>query len=50
MSGVLGPLVTYNWNPSTQLKNLLAAEAGVENGSGSGATIAFLGDSTTDGC
>jgi lysophospholipase L1-like esterase len=49
MSGVLGPLVTYNWNPSTQLKNLLTAESEVENGSGNGATIVFLGDSTTDG-
>jgi lysophospholipase L1-like esterase len=45
----IGPLVTYNWNPSVQLKNLIADEAGVQAGDGPGATIALLGDSTTDG-
>jgi hypothetical protein len=49
MSGSVGPLVTYNWNPSTQLEDFLADEAGVKDGTGAGATVAFLGDSTTDG-
>jgi lysophospholipase L1-like esterase len=49
ISSYIGPLVTYNWNPTTQLTELLADLAGVESGTGRGATVAFLGDSVTDG-
>jgi lysophospholipase L1-like esterase len=44
------PLVTYNWNPSTQLANYLAAQAAVAAGvTGSQAEIIAVGDSTTLG-
>jgi lysophospholipase L1-like esterase len=44
------PLVTYNWNPSTQLANYLAAQAAVAAGvAGSQAEIVAVGDSTTLG-
>ena len=46
----LVPLVTYNWNPSTQLAGYLAAQEQVAAGtSGAQATIVAVGDSTTVG-
>jgi lysophospholipase L1-like esterase len=50
MSSSSDPIVTYNWDPATQLASLIADEAAIADGSSSsGATITFLGDSTTDG-
>ena len=44
------PLVTYNWNPATQLANYLAAQAAVVSGAaGKEAKIICVGDSTTLG-
>jgi hypothetical protein len=44
------PLVTYNWNPATQLGNYLAAQANVIAGvAGTEAEIIAVGDSTTVG-
>nr|WP_321983147.1 carbohydrate-binding domain-containing protein [uncultured Lichenicoccus sp.] len=44
------PLVTYNWNPATQLSGYLAAQAAVAAGvAGAQATIVAVGDSTTVG-
>ncbi len=51
-AGTLGAtaLVTYNWNPSTQLTHFLAALAQVKAGTkGARAKIVALGDSTTRG-
>ena len=43
-------LVTYNWNPTTQLARYLAAQAKVAAGvAGSQAKIVAVGDSTTLG-
>ncbi|MGD0109117.1 MAG: GDSL-type esterase/lipase family protein, partial [Rhodopila sp.] len=51
-AGTIGanPLVTFNWNPATQLTQFLAAEAAVQAGTnGARVKIIALGDSTTEG-
>ncbi len=51
-AGTIGDnaLVTYNWNPATQLAHFLAAEAQVQAGvAGTTASIVAIGDSTTRG-
>ena len=51
-AGTIGAnqLVTFNWNPATQLTHFLASEAAVQTGTaGARVKIITLGDSTTEG-